>query len=106
TRILGVAMTVYRVFVAAIILWLAPLWLMGQTWDGGGANDNLTTAANWTPNVAPLNNGTADLLFTGPVRVTPKVNVNYDVHNVTFAGFDAYSLGQLNNSTLTVRGGV
>src|SRR5687767_13469270 len=78
----------------------------GQTWDGGGANDNFTAVNNWNPNAVPVNNGTANLVFDGLVRLTPQVNVNFDVARVTFGptagGFD---IGAINNSTLTVRGG-
>jgi hypothetical protein len=35
----------------------------GETWDGGGSNDNWTTGANWNliglTQVPPPNNGTA-----------------------------------------------
>ena len=77
-----------------------------QTWDGGGINDNFNTAANWNPNAVPANNGTANLIFGGITRLTPVVNLNYDVNGITFnttAG--SFDILQLNNSTLTVRGG-
>jgi hypothetical protein len=32
-------------------------------WDGGGANDNWTTAANWEFDVEPVNDGTAQVIF-------------------------------------------
>jgi hypothetical protein len=102
----GGAMSECRVIVAAIVLSLTAHLVLGQSWDGGGANDNLTTAANWNPNVVPINNGTADLVFAGTVRLTPKVNTNYDVDTVSFAGFEHFVLGTLNNSTLTVHGGI
>lgn len=77
-----------------------------QTWDGGGTDDNLSTANNWNPNAVPANNGTANLAFAGVTRLTPVVNVNFDVNSVAFnntAG--AFSIGQSGGSVLTVRGG-
>jgi len=32
-------------------------------WDGGGANDNWTTAANWEFDLQPVNDGTAQVIF-------------------------------------------
>src|SRR5688572_7687547 len=44
-------------------------------WDGGHpARDMWSFQQNWNPNEAPLNNGTADLLFTGSIRLTPEVD--------------------------------
>jgi hypothetical protein len=85
----------------------APAAGFSQTWDGGGANDNLTAPNNWNPNGVPANDGTANLVFDGNVRTKPKVNVNFDVASVTFAATAAtgFEIGQINNSTLTVRGG-
>src|SRR5689334_10545064 len=76
-----------------------------QIWNGGGADDNFTTAANWTPTVPP-NNGTAFPLFDGTTRLSPKVNVNFDLIGINFnSAAGAFNIGQLNNSVLTVRGG-
>jgi RHS repeat-associated protein len=43
-----------------------------MTWDGGGADGNWTTAANWATNVAPTAGD--DLVFTGNVRTTNNNN--------------------------------
>src|SRR3954468_9501200 len=40
------------------------------TWDGGGGNNNWSTANNWNPNGAPAQNAGADLVFAGATRVT------------------------------------
>src|SRR5947208_3150117 len=52
-----------------------------RTWDGGGVDDNVNTAANWVGDVAPVLNGannatTDDWIFTGTNRLTPNINVN------------------------------
>jgi hypothetical protein len=42
---------------------LAPEDLFAQTWDGGGADNNWSTAANWSGNAVPT--GTAAVIFDG-----------------------------------------
>lgn len=82
------------------------------TWDGGGANNNLNTAANWVGDVAPVANTANDLVFAGSLRLTP-VNGGYiggtGFRNLTFAsGAGAFNItgdrfvingGIINNST-------
>lgn len=38
------------------------------TWDGGGSDNNWLTAANWSTDLAPTNDGTATLSFAGNTR--------------------------------------
>src|SRR5262249_15596747 len=72
------------------------------TWDGGGANDDWTTAANWAGDIAPPNNGSADVVFAGSTRLTPNVNANWDVLSLSFAaGASAFNVG---GSQLTIEG--
>lgn len=76
------------------------------TWDGGGADDNFSTAANWVSNVAPPNNGTADLVFAGSTRLTPSLNADYSVASLTFnntAG--AFTFSNTVGSALTIGAG-
>ena len=54
-------------------------------WDGGGANDNFSTPANWNPNGAPVNDGTADLQFSGTTRLTPVAEAAYSVNLIFFS---------------------
>jgi hypothetical protein len=61
----------------------------GETWDGGGANNNWTTAANWNSDglgrdSAPPNDGTADIVMAGTTRLTPRVDVDWDINSLTF----------------------
>jgi T5SS/PEP-CTERM-associated repeat protein len=71
-----------------------------DTWDGGGANDNLSTALNWLDNTAPASDlVNTDLIFAGVVRLTPNIGAVFDTDSITFdetAG--AFSIGgsQLN----------
>lgn len=43
--------------------------LHAQTWDGGGANDNWSTAANWNPDAVFASGGSPN--FAGTTRLTP-----------------------------------
>ena len=44
------------------------------TWDGGGADDNFGTAANWNPDATPGVGSGVVLNFTGSTRTTPNNN--------------------------------
>jgi autotransporter-associated beta strand protein len=55
--------------------------LAQSTWDGGGADDNLGTAANWVGDVAPVFGGAANstttaLVFDGTTRTSINNNVS------------------------------
>ncbi len=65
------------------------------TWNGGGTDDNFSTAANWGGS-APTSVNTDDLTFGGSTRLTPNVDVNnpWVVHSITFAaGAGAFTIG-------------
>jgi autotransporter-associated beta strand protein len=68
----------------------------GNTWDGGGANDDWGTGANWDFDSSPSPGSGNDLFFGGSTRLTP--NNNYtafdDWHNITFnSGAGSFNLG-------------
>lgn len=76
-----------------------------STWDGGGANDNWSTALNWESDVTPVFNdpdNLARLFFTGSTRPTPNNDVaNAFVNSLVFdSGADAFDIGG-NGFTLT-----
>src|SRR5258707_4717158 len=58
---------------------------LGETWDGLGANNDFSTANNWTPVGAPANNGTADLIFDGSTRLSPNVNAPWSVNSISIS---------------------
>ena len=63
-------------------------------WDGGGADNNWSTAANWNPDGMPDNDGTADIVFTGQVRLSPVLDMPWDMRSVTFeSSSTAFVLG-------------
>jgi autotransporter-associated beta strand protein len=74
-----------------------------QTWDGGGSNNNWTTANNWNPNGAPVNDGTADITFSGNTRLRPNANGAKNINSLTFdSAAGAFVSG---GSILTINGG-
>jgi hypothetical protein len=88
---------------AAVLLSLLTLPLRaGTTWDGGGgANLNWSSALNWNPDGAPANDGTAPILFSGNVSLTPNVDAVWDIASLTFSNTaGAFTLG---GSQLTIR---
>ena len=65
-----------------------------QTWDGGGADDLLTTDANWNPDADYAGGG--HLIFTGNVRLTPNTGTDplLSPRTITFdANADAFTFG-------------
>ena len=83
---------------------LLPAIAWSQTWDGGGANNNWTDVANWNPNAVPVNNGTANVTLAGSIRLSPLVNIGYDVNSLTIAaGAGSFNLG--GSGPLTLRAG-
>src|SRR5438093_2390056 len=67
----------------------------GTTWDGGGANNDWSTANNWNPNGVPATNGTAAIVFTGGTRLTPNLNLDWSISSLTFSAstFAGFSPG-------------
>jgi hypothetical protein len=88
------------VLLTVILAGLIPASARGNTdtWDGGGANNGWTTAANWVGDVSPLPHDILD--FSGNQQFNP--NNNYSTGTV-FDGiiFDAAAAGPF---TLTGNG--
>jgi autotransporter-associated beta strand protein len=63
-------------------------------WDGGGANNNWSTATNWSPDVAPVDG--SDLVFPAFVPLNSLSNNNdisgLDVNSISISG-GSYHLG-------------
>ena len=75
-----------------------------RTWSGGGANDNWSTTANWSGNVAPLSPAD-NVEFAGSTRPTPSLDSSTTVPSVSFAsGAASFNLGASGGSTLTLGG--
>ncbi len=105
----GVVWRVGRVWGLALgLAWAAsPAGAATFTWDGGGGDNNWSTAANWDT-TTPDNNGTADLIFTGTTRVTPNVDSPWSLQSVTFddsVTADSFTIGG-NEMTFAAGGSV
>ncbi|MDP8261865.1 MAG: PEP-CTERM sorting domain-containing protein [Candidatus Ancaeobacter aquaticus] len=86
-----------KLFVLIIAIFFTSISLTAysdtHTWDGGGADNNWATAANWASNVAPSNYDA--LTFAGTTRLTPYNNTLfnniYGPITFTSTGFDVSS---------------
>ncbi len=93
-------------FAPGLLLLLAasPCIAITDTWDGGGADNNIATGLNWLDNTAPLSDlVNTDLIFSGAVRLAPNVGTIFSTNSVTFnntAG--AFTIG---GSSVTVGSG-
>ncbi|MBC8126265.1 MAG: hypothetical protein H8M99_03845 [Gloeobacteraceae cyanobacterium ES-bin-144] len=67
----------------------------GNTWDGGGGDDNWGTGNNWNPDGSPSPGSGNDLFFAGSTRLTPFNNYGAfdDWRNITFnAGASSFNI--------------
>src|SRR5258706_1429528 len=95
-------LSIKRAFFILVLL-VAASGTFAQTWNGLGANDNWQTIANWIGNVAPVNNGTANVIFAGTTRLTPNVDAVYNINSIIFNNTSgAFSIG---GSALALGGG-
>src|SRR5262245_3077862 len=76
-----------------------------QVWDGGGANDNFSSASNWNPDAVPANTGAADLTFAGSVRTSPDLDLDFAANSLHFASASPFTLISSGSHALTLGGG-
>ena len=77
-----------------------------DVWNGNGANDNFSTALNWTNQLAPGYVGDS-LEFAGTTRLTPNMDNNYTVSSLLFdSNAGGFTIGTASSSTLTLAGGL
>jgi fibronectin-binding autotransporter adhesin len=88
----------------AIANFTATITAGNDVWNGGGADDNLSTSLNWTNHMAPALIGDS-LQFAGSTRLTPNVDLNYVVTGILFnTNAGAFNIGSA-SSTLTLTNG-
>lgn len=82
-----------RALVALLTTSVVP-FVAGQTiWDGGGADNNWSTAANWNNNIAPTSDNTTQLQLAGNVRTNITVDSPFTLNRLTVnAGAAAFTL--------------
>ena len=75
-----------------------------DVWNGAGADNNLSSALNWTNKTAPAPLGDS-FQFSGSTRTTPNVDADYTVTGILF-GLNAasFNIGSAGN-TLTLTNG-
>jgi autotransporter-associated beta strand protein len=66
-------------------VWSFSTWPNSTNWDGGGADTNWSTLANWNPDGLPATDGSAILTFSGTTRTN---NYNNFATNTSFAGLN------------------
>ncbi len=82
-------------YIAALVVGISSLFVLvtghasaaTATWDGGGSDNNMLTAANWTGDVAPSTN--ADLVFPATISkktVTNNFTAGTSFTSITFSG--------------------
>lgn len=94
-----------HILVASVsALLLAPsLFALNDTWDGGGADNNITTGLNWVDNTAPASDlVNTDLFFDGTVRLTPIFTAPFSADSLTFNNNAAVNAFTFAGSTLTI----
>jgi chitodextrinase len=73
-------------------------------WNGGGANNNWSTALNWAGGTAPGTSGSI-LTFAGSTRPTPNLDATFSVNGLTVSNnASSFTFGTANSSTLTLVG--
>lgn len=67
--------------------WSWTLSAQTATWDGGGANNNWTTANNWLSDTIPVSSSNLQLIFQGTTRLSPSANATnpWVMHSITFS---------------------
>lgn len=99
-----------KLFASALVLSLSSafVWLAPQasaagtfTWDGGGSDNDMTTAENWAGDVAPTGDDDEDLVF--PANID-KLTVNNDFTAETSFNSITFSGTATKNSNYTLTG--
>ncbi len=90
-------------WISAAVFAAFPLGAATFTWDGGHPGQaKWSLSQNWNPNGAPANNGTADLVFTGTVRLTNNADGAWNVNSITFNSFAGAFV--IEGDTVTLQG--
>lgn len=80
-----------------VVIAITPSFASGQfIWDGGGADDDWSTDANWAGGTAPAFSVGDELQFDGSTRLSPNADTQgwTDISGITFsAGADSFTLG-------------
>ncbi|MBW7894308.1 MAG: autotransporter-associated beta strand repeat-containing protein, partial [Opitutaceae bacterium] len=74
-------------------------------WDGGAANNNFSSNANWQGDTAPSSGTGTKITFTGSTRTTPDLNVDFTLNSLKFdSSADSFTLNANANREFTFDG--
>lgn len=102
------------VFLAAVFLSLTSLIVFAgrhafadiRTWDGGGGDNNFSTAENWSGDVAPANGDKLvipyDVVFSGGCNSNVTLNNDLDPGSITLSGITFTDTGEMQYCNYTV----
>src|SRR3954466_5842316 len=93
--------------IAALVA-AAPAFAATWVWTGAAGNNSWNNSGNWSPVIQPANNGTADIIFGAPPRLTPDLTLPWNVNSLTFnntaGGYNLFST--LGNALTIGAGGI
>lgn len=93
-----------RIALLAAVAAVMPASAYALDWDGGGADNNWSTANNWNPNGTPPTDDPGTIYnFLGAVRTTPNVDQNWATTAVGF-GANGFTLNASPGVLLTLYG--
>src|SRR6266446_7970507 len=67
---------------------------------------NWSSAQNWAEQSAPANDGSADIVFTGSVGLSPVMDASWNVHTVDFNAAAGAFICEGGGNTLTIQAGI
>ena len=95
----------------ALVAHSAPASAQFYQWNGGGADGNWSTTANWTalfgpPPPPPTDTTNTIVILTGATNLTTNLDYNLGLNTLFFdTGAGAFTIGTTNSSTLTIGDG-
>jgi len=89
---------------ALVVLGVGSGTSLGQTWDGGGSDNNWSTGLNWVGDIVPGSAANATFNATGIANPTNDVDTTRSIAGVTYANPTGTYVTDLGANTLTVTG--
>ena len=75
-------------------------------WTGLGGNTDVATSGNWLGNVAPANDGSANLQLGPALFHTVKLTAAYDINSIALTASDGHTITTSGAQTLTLHNGL
>jgi autotransporter-associated beta strand protein len=106
-RFFGRLLCACTAYLAACVSMRAPTTT--YVWTSYNIDNSWTTGANWQTDVAPLNDGSSDILFASSLyRTDVLLNASQNINTLTIAGVVSsnYDFKAASSVTLTIQSGV